>query len=432
CDTCEGTDADGDGYGTLCDCDDTDISIYPGSVEIPDDGRDNDCDGAADATRSDDDGIFVAGSCSVATMDDDNPGTMAEPVATLAKAFELAEAQDKAVFADNGVFFTSEQVVATTSFFGGYDCDAGWTASDARTTLQYWPDSSEHALRFNVAGDKAMHRVFVAADAAPGVVVSLGPLTMVDSKVVTQDKGLFIGHSLTGEAGRMVISRSELSRMGYRDPGYGAVWISSGELLMGDTTVSSGAVLEMSDKSGAAVDVWNGAVITLVGNTLHGGGSGVVVGKLESAAPVTFSPGTATIRDNVIDTGSDWWGRSVGIDVSAGSVATLSNNTISASDDATDTSIGVSVSDSTLEMDGDTVDGGGGGEVSATGILLGDNAIAVLRNVAVSVATGDPDPGSSVGLWVSGDDAEATVVNTFIDPVDAQSTTTGVLVSHAS
>ena len=44
--TCPGTDSDGDGYyAEVDDCDDTDPEIYPGAVEICDDGLDNDCDG---------------------------------------------------------------------------------------------------------------------------------------------------------------------------------------------------------------------------------------------------------------------------------------------------------------------------------------------------------------------------------------------------
>ncbi len=45
------TDADGDGYDTLTDCDDTDPSIFPGADEYCD-GVDNDCDGDVDETGS--------------------------------------------------------------------------------------------------------------------------------------------------------------------------------------------------------------------------------------------------------------------------------------------------------------------------------------------------------------------------------------------
>lgn len=42
---CEGGDADGDGYGSLCDCDDSDPAINPGASEIWYDGIDQNCDG---------------------------------------------------------------------------------------------------------------------------------------------------------------------------------------------------------------------------------------------------------------------------------------------------------------------------------------------------------------------------------------------------
>lgn len=48
------TDADGDGF---CmengDCDDGDPTIHPGAIEVCDDGKDNDCDGAIDAADTD-------------------------------------------------------------------------------------------------------------------------------------------------------------------------------------------------------------------------------------------------------------------------------------------------------------------------------------------------------------------------------------------
>ncbi|RMF90007.1 MAG: hypothetical protein D6741_17280, partial [Planctomycetota bacterium] len=94
---------------------DTDASIFPNAGELPGDGIDNDCDGA-DLAVTDTTGIFVA---PVAFGGDDaNPGTMAAPVSTFARALSLATAQGKVIFASVGTW--NEAVTLTTSVYGGF------------------------------------------------------------------------------------------------------------------------------------------------------------------------------------------------------------------------------------------------------------------------------------------------------------------------
>ncbi|MDP2306526.1 MAG: FG-GAP-like repeat-containing protein [Pseudomonadota bacterium] len=50
-----GTDADGDGHSPPEDCDDADATAFPGAVDVPEDGIDQDCDGT-DATGGEDTG----------------------------------------------------------------------------------------------------------------------------------------------------------------------------------------------------------------------------------------------------------------------------------------------------------------------------------------------------------------------------------------
>ena len=62
---CEGVDLDGDGVDECTDgsvpgdCDDTLPTMHPGSVEVPDDGLDNDCSGGVDGETWDEDGDHV-------------------------------------------------------------------------------------------------------------------------------------------------------------------------------------------------------------------------------------------------------------------------------------------------------------------------------------------------------------------------------------
>ncbi len=114
-------DLDGDGYpGAPCgpDCDDSSYLVMPNWVELPDDGLDNDCkDG--DLTRSDENGIFVS-----RNGDDQNPGTMAEPLQTITEAVSQAHRGGKYVYVSTGVY--SENPAVTSHLIGGYSA-ADWT-----------------------------------------------------------------------------------------------------------------------------------------------------------------------------------------------------------------------------------------------------------------------------------------------------------------
>src|SRR5436853_6618748 len=77
-DVCSDTDGDGQ---TDCagDCDDADATVIAGGAEICGDGRDNNCDGVVDEMCNGL-GTWVAGGVG----NDMNPGTQAQPLATIA------------------------------------------------------------------------------------------------------------------------------------------------------------------------------------------------------------------------------------------------------------------------------------------------------------------------------------------------------------
>ncbi|MCB1153748.1 putative metal-binding motif-containing protein [bacterium] len=111
------------------DCDDTDAMVHPTAVELPDDGVDQDCVGG-DGTASNDNGIFVDG----ASGSDANPGTKEEPVATIAKGVDLAEAAEGWSVYVAGGSYMEDILVTGTAIFGGYDASDWSRDIDANTT----------------------------------------------------------------------------------------------------------------------------------------------------------------------------------------------------------------------------------------------------------------------------------------------------------
>ncbi|WP_438034858.1 PGRS family protein [Sorangium sp. So ce204] len=89
-----------------------------GSEAAPSGCVPSEIEGAAEDTC----GIFVASS-----GNDDNAGTRAEPVATLAEALRRAEEQGRGVYACAETFTEAIELPAGAKLFGGLDCANGWT-----------------------------------------------------------------------------------------------------------------------------------------------------------------------------------------------------------------------------------------------------------------------------------------------------------------
>jgi hypothetical protein len=114
-------DEDGDGT-TTCegDCDDTRSDVRPGHAEICGDLVANDCDGDAEEGCMGL-GTFVSGQLG----DDDNPGTVDEPLQTIAQGIDNAAqiGGGVTVYVADAIYAEDLLVVETVNLAGGYQCD---------------------------------------------------------------------------------------------------------------------------------------------------------------------------------------------------------------------------------------------------------------------------------------------------------------------
>lgn len=121
---CDDTDPDGDGVtGCDGDCDNDDPDVYLGAPETCGDAKDNDCNKTVD-DKCGGFGTYVANPNNGG--DDNNPGTMSAPVATIAKGIEHAQTinamggDGSRVFVSAGHYPEDVTVVEGISLYGGY------------------------------------------------------------------------------------------------------------------------------------------------------------------------------------------------------------------------------------------------------------------------------------------------------------------------
>ncbi|HPQ68287.1 MAG TPA: right-handed parallel beta-helix repeat-containing protein [bacterium] len=328
-------DADFDGFGDLAvmipldetcpagwvdnhdDCDDADAISFPDAPELPDDGIDQNCDGE-DFLMSDETGIFVA-----PTGDDENPGTMAEPLATLHEAQQVAYEQGKAVFVAAGTY--TNTIIGRASFFGGYE-PVNWTRDIAanETTVAC---SSYTAVIVNYDVPPVAVQGFTLANINPmanltsGVYVNSGKsATIVDNIIQptnTAAANMVTGAMIYGQARFIdnVIEGGYADELAfgvqlYADAAF--AYLEGNTIVAGDSGLYSrgidcvygGVAVARNNEifAGTASDMsmgvmtWPDSSATLVNNFIYGGSSPFANG-------VYGHGGNVTVMNNVIDGG---------------------------------------------------------------------------------------------------------------------------------
>jgi hypothetical protein len=138
---CVDRDSDGDGF-SVCDgdCDDTNALVYPGFVELCNDGLDNDCDPGSDDFCSGGLGTYV----SALIGNDANPGTRDRPVATIRQgiANALALGAPQTLIVGGGLYIENIDLEARVSLRGGFRC-----ASDALCDWAFDPIAAESTIQ---------------------------------------------------------------------------------------------------------------------------------------------------------------------------------------------------------------------------------------------------------------------------------------------
>ncbi len=173
-------------------------ACVPAGADEPDDAFvDSNCDGI-DGDKSQ--AIFVG-----PNGDDEQPGTLEQPVRSIGKAIELAAPAGKAVYACNGTYSEAITISGTAvSIYGGYDCAAGWART--RTGRAQVESPATRALTISQVTDKmVIDRVNFRASSAtvPGT-SSIAAFIVASQNVALVHVDLTAGDGAAGVPGGSV------------------------------------------------------------------------------------------------------------------------------------------------------------------------------------------------------------------------------------
>ena len=338
-------DADGDGFaalgtsGGIVDCDDSDADAFPGALEFPDDGIDQDCNGI-DLLPGNATGVFVALSGS-----NSNPGTMAAPKRTIIASIHLATIAGKSVFVAVGVY--SEDVETEVSLFGGYE-SAGWTR-DIGANVTTINAAESTAVKISGSNPVAIQGFTIndgtGSSYSYGVHNNSGTATLANNIIFGGSGSSSCG--VYNHSGTATLVNNDINGGTGSSHCYG-VRNYKGTATLVNNTINGGTE---SNYSYGVINDYGTA--TLVNNTINGGtGSGFSCG-------VSNDSDTATLVNNTIHGGSGSV-RSYGVDTSGS--AMLVNNTI---DGGTGSEYSYGLNNyGTATLVNNTIDGGTGSEYS--------------------------------------------------------------------